>query len=317
MPMRISACSHGVPQRAPDTDEDRRMSIDTGAAVDQSWTAWRVAPGFEVASPDGLVRMQQIDAENFQVLDAFRFTDAAVLADIRRRLPPTVTDAHRAVEDARTLRPVPPVVPTSSPPSAGSGAPAGATQATGQPESKTDLASIPWFMRWFVNNYGKHTLAAILHDQLIGDKPNDGALGSDTLADRFFREMMGAAGVRWLKRWIMWAAVAIRSRWAVGGIKRAGLLLWFLLAIGGIGLGAAGFGAAVGWGNLFGWSGWLLLGVAAVMPVLSAPLWGQQFGASLIAAPVAMFLLPAAVLAAVGMAAYLVLEGFFYVLGRR
>ncbi|MFT3855422.1 MAG: DUF1353 domain-containing protein [Ilumatobacteraceae bacterium] len=282
-----------------------------------SWTRWRVAPGFEVASPDGLVRMQQVDRKNFQVLDAFRFTDATVLADIRKRVPSTVPDPDRAVEDARTLRPVPPVVPAAPPPNPGTTSPTGATQATGGPESVTDLASIPWFMRWFVNTYGKHTLAAILHDQLIGDRANSGALGSDTLADRFFREMMGTAGVRWLKRWIMWAAVAIRSRWAVGGIKRAGLILWFLLAIGGIGLGAASFGAAAGWGHLFGWSGWALLAVAAVLPVVSAPLWGKQFGASLIAAPVAMFLLPAAVLAAVGMAIYLVLEGIFYLLGRR
>ena len=184
-------------------------------------------------------------------------------------------------------------------------------------ENPTDLASIPWFMRWFVNNYGKHTLAAILHDQLIGTTANDGALKSDTLADRFFREMMGVAGVHWLKRWIMWAAVAIRSRMAVGGWKRLLLLVWFALAILGIGLGVAALVAAVGWGHLFGLSGWTMLGVAAVMPILSSPLWGKQLGAGLIATPVAMFLLPAAILAAVGMVIYLLLEGIAWVVHLR
>ena len=60
-----------------------------------------------------------------------------------------------------------------------------------------------------------------------------------------------------------------------------------------------------------------MLGVAAVLPVVSAPLWGKQWGASLIAAPVAMFLLPAAILAAVGMAVYLLLEGVAWVLRRK
>ena len=94
-------------------------------------------------------------------------------------------------------------------------------------------------------------------------------------------------------------------------------MLWFLLAGAGIGLGAASLGAAIGVGHLFGWNALAMLGVAALLPVVSAPLWGKQWGASLIAAPVAMFLLPAAVLAAVGMAIYLLLEGAGRVLGQR
>jgi hypothetical protein len=31
----------------------------------------------------------------------------------------------------------------------------------------TDLASIPRLMGWFANSYGKHTLAALLHDHLV------------------------------------------------------------------------------------------------------------------------------------------------------
>ena len=58
-------------------------------------------------------------------------------------------------------------------------------------ENPTDLASVPLFMRWFENSYGVHTLAAILHStSSSSEAQTDGELGSDTLSDRFFREMM-------------------------------------------------------------------------------------------------------------------------------
>ena len=101
-------------------------------------------------------------------------------------------------------------------------------------EPETDLASIPTFMRWFVNTYGLHTLAALLHDNLIVDTPNGGALESDTLSDRFFREMMRCCDVKFLKRWIMWAAVAMRTRWAAGGIRRVSVVVWGVLSAAGI-----------------------------------------------------------------------------------
>ena len=69
-----------------------RMSSATGVPVEPEVTSGlapgAVAPGFEVASPDGLVRMRRSTRKNFQVLDAFRFTEAEVLADIRT-VPPT------------------------------------------------------------------------------------------------------------------------------------------------------------------------------------------------------------------------------------
>lgn len=55
----------------------------------------------------------------------------------------------------------------------------------------TDLVSVPQFMLWFEPRYGRHTPAAILHDNLIRPKPNDGPLKSDTLSDSFFRDVMG------------------------------------------------------------------------------------------------------------------------------
>ena len=71
-------------------------------------------------------------------------------------------------------------------------------------------------------------------DELIVDEANGGALGSDSLADRFFREMMCTSGVPFFKRWIMWAGVALRTRWAAGGWRRWSILGWLLLSVLGV-----------------------------------------------------------------------------------
>lgn len=251
-----------------------------------SWRPWRVAPGsgFEVCDPSGEVGLIQIDKKQFLVTKPFRFSDAALekmLTDRLVRDGQSAADAQRAVEDARTFTPT--------------------------TENPTDLASIPLFMRWFENSYGVHSLAAIIHDELIVNEPNSGALGSDTLSDRFFREMMRSAGVPWLKRWIMWAAVAIRSRWAAGGVRRLSVLVWIVLAVTGIGSFACAAGSALlGWGRPV--DIWLLLVIALLLPFASAPLWGKQYGASLVAAVAAFWILPAAAFGVVGYIVYRSLE---------
>jgi hypothetical protein len=254
--------------------------------VDTSWHRWRVATdsGFEVRHPDGDVGLIQIDRKRFLVESPFRFADTAVITMLTEHLVrngKTEQEAKAAVEDARTFTPT--------------------------EENPTDLASIPRYLRWFESSYGAHTLAAIIHDDLIVDKPNGGALADDTLSDRFFREMMKSAGVPWLKRWIMWSAVALRSRWAVGGIRRVSVLVWLLLAA----VGITSLGCAIGSATL-DWDGpvdsWALWVVALVLPFVGALLWGKQYGASLVAAVAAAWILPAAVLAGVGYVVYLGLE---------
>ena len=244
--------------------------------TDDSWQPWRVAPasGFEVRDPAGEVGLLQIDPKQFLVEKPFRFSDGAVLQMLTDSLVAdgkSADEARAAIEDARTFS-------TSV-------------------ENPTDLASIPRFMRWFESSYGAHTLAAILHDNLIVDDPNAGALGSDTLSDRFFREMMGRAGVPWLKRWIMWAAVALRSRWAAGGTRRVSVVVWLALA----GSGIAAFVWAAG-SAVFGWPDpigvWVLVLIAVLLPFAAAFLWGRQYGAGLVAATAAIWILPAAALAA-------------------
>jgi hypothetical protein len=268
----------------------RQQSVKERAMTDQPqdavWVPWCVAPqsGFEVRQTRGEVGLIQIDAQEFLVLDEFRFSDPTVVKELTDQLVGlgwSAEDARRAVDDARTITP--------------------------QRENPSDLASIPQFMRWFENSYGRHTLAAIIHDQLIGDEPNAGALRSDTLSDHFFREMLGSAGVPWLKRWIIWAAVAMRTRWAAGGLRRASLCLWVVLAV--TGISSFVWAAGTVWP---GWtspvSAWVLVLVAVLLPFLSAPLWGRQYGASLVAAAAALWVLPAAVLAVVGFAVYQLLE---------
>jgi hypothetical protein len=267
------------------TEQLARDATGTSAAV-PSWYPWRVAPGsgFEVRDPHGDVGLVQVDRKRFFVEGPFRFSDDGVIKMLTERLVrngKTPQQAQLAVEDARTFTPT--------------------------IENPTDLASIPRYMRWFETTYGAHTLAAIIHDDLIGDEPNGAPLEDDTLSDRFFREMMKSAGVPWLKRWIMWSAVALRSRWAVGGIRRLSVLLWVLLA----GAGITSFVWALGsttldWGApIDTWAMWV---VALVLPFAAAFLWGQQYGAGIVAAAVALWILPAAALAGVGSLVYLVLE---------
>lgn len=80
-------------------------------------------------------------------------------------------------------------------------------------DQQTDLASVPGILQWFVPRYGQHTLPALLHDQLV-----DHDLVDDReRADRIFRDAMGEQNVRFLRRWLMWAAVSIgtivQRRW--------------------------------------------------------------------------------------------------------
>ena len=250
---------------------------DTAPGDAPVWFPWVVAKSsrFQVADPHGEVCVVQMDATNFEVLTSFRFVGPGALADLRSELTKegkyTAAEIEKMIDDATTF-------------------PAHV--------ERTDLASIPQFMRWFTNTYGVHTLAAIIHDRLIRDSPNSGALGSDTLSDRLFRRMLEAVGVPFFKRWIMWTAVAMRSRWAAKGYRRATLLIWVVLATFGLSLG---FYAAVTVNPL-------LFLLAAVLPALSAPLWGKQWGASLVAAVAVPWILPAAAVGIVGYVIYTLLE---------
>jgi hypothetical protein len=266
------------------------MNTNEDQVNDSVWTTWSVAPhtrSFEAASSTGRVGLEQVDRKNFRVTTDFRFINPEVKADVRARLVrngKTEEVAGAIAEDACTYR--------------------------SASEDDTDLASIPPFMRWFENTYGLHTLAAIIHDRLItSGAANSGVLGSDTLSDRFFREMLGAVGVAPLKKWVLWAGVALRTRWAATGLRRASVILWVVLATSGITMmGVAGCSALFGTGTILGISASRLAVAAALMPFLAACLWGKQYGAGIVAAVSAMWILPPALLDLVGYGLYSVDE---------
>ncbi|WP_133176583.1 DUF1353 domain-containing protein [Nocardioides currus] len=159
----------------------------------------------------------------------------------------------------------------------------------------TDLASVPAALRWFVSSYDVHTPAALLHDRLIGPTNDLGV--EDAVADRFFRFMLKGLGVRFVRRWMMWTAVAFGTRWRSPRLRGL-LLLWSVAAA----VGMSTFVIALCTQE------WLLVGVAAAAPLPSSLLWGRQYGAGLTAAATAIWVLPPTILGAVGYAIYWLLE---------
>jgi hypothetical protein len=69
---------------------------------------------------------------------------------------------------------------------------------------KTDLASVPSILWWFVASYGRQTRAALVHDQLIDQiERND--------ADWVFRRALADSGIGWARRWLAWSAVSFET----------------------------------------------------------------------------------------------------------
>jgi len=159
----------------------------------------------------------------------------------------------------------------------------------------TDLASVPAALRWFVSPFDVHTPATLLHDRLIGSTNTLGV--ADPEADRFFRFMLRALGVRFIRRWMMWTAVAFGTRWRSKRLRPL-LVIWMLAA-------AAGMSTFV-YGLLQ--LNWTLVLAAAVAPLPSSLLWGRQYGAGLTAAATAVWVLPPTVLATAGFAIYWLME---------
>lgn len=241
----------------------------------ERWHSWVVpgTAGFEVFGDEaaGLVPLRQIDATNFQVGARFRFRDEMVERRVVHHLGKVGAfdneeQRRQAFHAAAGYRPT---------------------------DGPTDLASIPRLMCWLVNTYGVHTLAAIIHDKLITEQPNGGQLRSDVVSDRFFREMLDKCGMPFFLRWIVWTAVAMRTRWAGGTYKRAKMVLWGLSSVIGI-VGSIWLAASSRWlGALAFGAAWLLV---------AALLWGRQWGAAVFAAIALPVIVPAAVpvLAATG-----------------
>lgn len=84
-------------------------------------------------------------------------------------------------------------------------------------EFETDLASIPSLAGWLVPKDGRHTPAALVHDAMILGPGEthcyEGRVVAAEEADAIFRDGMQFLGVKFLRRWMIWAAVSLLSLW--------------------------------------------------------------------------------------------------------
>lgn len=233
-------------------------------------TVARPWPGFSVDALDGehpRIRLEQIDRRTFRLGSTVRY------------LGPTGLDDLDADSDRRIRSVDPDTLPS------------------------TDLASIPGPLRWWINSYGAHTPAALIHDRFIGDTaPGDCGRPpgvSEQAIDRYFRFMLRELGVPFFRRWLMWAAVACRTRLHAGFLRRAGMIVWILLSLVGLGLFIDGVIAGDPAEMVF----------AAALPVPASLLWGRQPGAGLIIAYIGVpCLLPPTALAVPFLAIYALVE---------
>ncbi len=143
----------------------------------------------------------------------------------------------------------------------------------------TDLASVPDWATWLVPKYGLYTPAALIHDRLTTNSnktPITGITRQD--ADRYFRFMLRDLGVPFGRRWVMWTAVALHTRYLDVVWRKLSVILWFLLAF--LGMASFGYGVIE--------NAWPVIAVASLVPLPASFLWGKQYIAGLIAAYIAI-----------------------------
>ena len=142
----------------------------------------------------------------------------------------------------------------------------------------TDLTSVQPAVAWFVTRHGRHTPAALVHDQLTGAARSPAERAE---ADRAFREAMADLDVPPVRAEVMWAAVVLASRWAGGTRRRAGMALWGAASLAGV--------AALVHGAVRRRPRQVL--VALVAPLPAAALWGRQWRAGVVAGYAVWFVL--------------------------
>ena len=165
---------------------------------------------------------------------------------------------------------------------------------------KTDLASVPGFLLWLVPRYGAHTLAALLHDQLVhGNRPE---------ADTIFRDALGELKVPLIRRWFMWAAVSLATMFDSGWLGKLKVIVWGLF----VGIASLTF-----WQHMFSelgewksWSVWIFgqspWGDLAIVALASLIFFPRIVG--LVAGAGAVFIFVATVFVLLTLVGYVILE---------
>ena len=229
---------------------------------------WVVSGSFEVpGDPTGGIGLYQVDTDRFVLLSTIKYVGEET--GLEGKVPIATLTRIRTVS--------PENLPT------------------------TDLASVPGVLRWFAGRYGIYTPAALIHDWLI-PQPVEPPLEAmtDEYADRYFRFMLEDLGVPLLRRWLMWAAVAARSRFTSGWFNATLLVVWVIASI----VGMITFVVGLFMGNT------LAVVAATLAPFLFAGLWGKQYGAGIVAAYSAPWILPPTLFAWAGYLIYLAVEWF-------
>jgi len=154
----------------------------------------------------------------------------------------------------------------------------------------TDLTSVPRSARWFAGPYGRHTLAALLHDCYV--QPDNPRGITRRQADSLFLEALGALHVGRLRRYSLWSATVAATRFKATLVARVALGVWTLLSLAGTTIVVAFLATPLCpvvtpplW----------LVGVAVVAPFAAAFLWWRDWKAGLVAAFGVLLVAPATV----------------------
>lgn len=134
---------------------------------------------------------------------------------------------------------------------------------------KTDFASIPRFMSWLVSRHGRHTPAALVHDQQVVDGM---PFAERIAADRRFLEMMDALEVPPVQSRLMWAAVTLATRWRGPLASKVAIVVWGASAGGGMHLLVRGICHREP----------RMVAAALAAPAAAAGLWGRQYWAGVV-----------------------------------
>jgi hypothetical protein len=154
----------------------------------------------------------------------------------------------------------------------------------------SDFASVPTFLTWLIPRYGRHTLPALLHDHLQdhlveeqSTSPSDPERVTSDEADTIFRQAMQYSRVPFIRRWVMWAAVSLRTVVKYRrGLPAVGAIAWVVL-FGLLGLAWPIVALSTIATDRFGWKLVLLLvGAAVLLPIALCRLAGRRWRLSLI-----------------------------------
>ena len=70
---------------------------------------------------------------------------------------------------------------------------------------KTEFASVPWFLQWFISTWKKTARAAVIHDFLYSTEGQTKHAYTRARADAILLEVLGVMGHK--RRWFAWFAV--------------------------------------------------------------------------------------------------------------